>query len=308
MSLISQLFRQLTKTDCPPEIETELIDYIKTFNGNAKIHKLLNIFNNTIADDEYVKCMKMKLPELKQYSKLYVNNRIRVSTFSSSGSTGGVIKRDYAYSCSYTKIFNYIEEKAKELMCDIMFNQDRFYDYQQDKVISIQEKQEIMVECITPLLEEKTNEIIKSYGRYKDMWKKHNICVGRGLDGDIKQELKDKFDMKLEYWDKDKINVELLISRLQQYYMGQMKVLRSRFKKLSLNRARKSDSMCHSLISSFSHYHKSTAEPICYFEINLLNDNISRKTSMKCIKTMYDIVSFNYDERYDCERRYQYIK
>ena len=57
MSLISQLFRQLTSIDCPPDIERELIDYIKTFNGNIKIHRLLNIFSNTVADDEYVKCM-----------------------------------------------------------------------------------------------------------------------------------------------------------------------------------------------------------------------------------------------------------
>ena len=307
MSLISQLFRQLTKTDCPPDIERELIDYIKTFNGNAKIHSLFNIFNNTIADDEYVKCMKMKLPELKEYSRNSHNNRFQVSTFSTSGSTGGVVKVDYAYGCAYTKICSYAEDKAKVLMGDVMFNQERFYDSQQDKVISLQEKQDILEECITPLLDAKIDEITKSYDVYKKMWQKHNICVGRGIDGDIKQKIIDMYERQLVFWDKDIVSIECLVSRLQEDHLQQMKVLRSRFKKLHLNRVRTTCAMRHSFIPSFSHYHKSTAKPICYFECNLLEDDYnSNVCRMWCHHKMFDILSFNYDTRTDCDTRSQY--
>jgi len=302
MSLISQLFRQLTSIDCPPDIERELIDYIKTFNGNAKIHKLLNIFNNTIADDEYVKCMEMKLPELKEYSRNAHNNRFRVSTFSTSGSRGGVVKVDYAYGCAYTKICSYAEEKANVLRDDILFNQQRFYDSQQDKVIVLQEKLDILEECITPLLNAKIDEITKSYDRYKDMWKKHNICVGRGIDGDIKQKVRDMYDRQLGFWDKNTVSIEFLVSRLQEHHLSQIQVLRTRFKKLTLNRVRLTCNMRHSLIPSFSHYNKSTAKPICYFECNLLGD----KRRINCIHNICDVLSFNYDRRYDCETRHQY--
>jgi len=309
MSLISQLFRQLTSIDCPPDIERELIDYIKTFNGNAKIHKLLNIFSNTVADDEYVKCMKMKLPELKQYSKLYDNNRFQVSSFSSSGSTGGVIKRDYAYACAYTEICNYAEEKLDILKNEIMFNNIRYYDSQQDKVISRVEKQDIIMQCISPLLQSKISEITKSYDRYKDLWKKHKIVVGRGADGDIKQKVMDEYDKKLEYWDRNSVTVEILVSRLQEYHLEQIKVLRSRFKKLTLNRERKANVLIHSYIPSFSHHHKSTAKPICFFEYNVIKNYEvwERRSGCKiaCHNTMEDLLDFNYSSR-DTNRRNQY--
>jgi len=309
MSLISQLFRQLTKVDCPPDIERELIDYIKTFNGNAKIHKLLNIFSNSIADDEYVKCMKMKLPELKQYSKSYNNNRFQVSSFSSSGSTGGVIKRDYAYACAYTEICNYAEEKLDILKNEIMFNNIRYYDSQQDKVIGGVEKRHIIMQCISPLLQSKIDEITKSYDRYKDMWQKHKIVVGRGIDGDIKQKVMDEYDKKLELWDRNSVTVEILVSRLQQYHLEQIKVLRSRFKKLSLNRQRKANVLIHSLIPSFSHHHYTIAKPICFFEYNVIKNYEvwERRSGCKiaCHSMMSDLLDFNYSTR-EANRRNQY--
>ena len=309
MSLISQLFRQLTSIDCPPDIERELIDYIKTFNGKTKIHRLLNIFSNSVADDEYVKCMKMKLPELKQYSKSYVNNRFQPSSFSTSGSTGGVVKVDYAYGCAYTKICNYAEEKLEIVKNDIMFNNIRFYDSQQDKVISREEKQEIMMECIAPLIELKISKIMKSYDRYKKIWEKNNICVGKNFDGTVKEEVISMFEKRLLFWDRNSVTVETLVSRLQKNHLEQMKVLRSRFKKLHLNRERKADCMNHSFIPSFTHYHKSTAKPICYFEYNVLKgfEVWERRSGCKisCSSIMGDLLDFNYIRK-ETNRRNQY--
>ncbi len=309
MSLISQLFRQLTKVDCPPDIERELIDYIKTFNGNIKIHRLLNIFSNSVADDEYVKCMKMKLPELKQYSKLYDNNRFQVSSFSSSGSTGGVIKRDYAYACAYTEICNYAEEKLDILKNEIMFNNDRFYDSQQDKVINRGEKQDIIMQCISPLLQSKISEITKSYDRYKDLWKKHKIVVGRGIDGDIKQKVMNEYDKKLEYWDRNSVTVETLVSRLQEHHLEQIKVLRSRFKKLFLNRRRQANILTHSYIPSFSHHHYTIAKPICYFEYNVIKhyEVWERRSGCKISShsMLKDLIDFDYSTK-ETNRRNQY--
>jgi len=296
MSLISQLFRQLTKTDCPPDIERELIDYIKTFNGNVKIHRMFNIFNNTIADEEYVKCMKMKLPELKEYCRNGHNNRFQISSFSTSGSTGGVVKVDYAYGCAYTKICSYAEDKVKALKKDIMFNQIRFYDTQQDKVILLEEKIDILAKGINPLIDAKINEINKSYDAYKKMWSKHNISVGRGIDGDIKQKIIDMYERQLGFWDKDTVSIEFLVSRLQEHYLSEIQVLRSRFKKLTLNRERKNHNLYHTLIPSFSHYHKSTAKPICYFHCNILEKRGEKYfSSIKCADYMGDILEFNYD-------------
>tara|TARA_R110001592_G_scaffold135978_1_gene352639 strand:+ start:637 stop:1575 length:939 start_codon:yes stop_codon:yes gene_type:complete len=310
MSLISQLFRQLTSIDCPPDIERELIDYIKTFNGNVKIHRLLNIFSNTVADDVYVKCMKMKLPELKQYSKLYDNNRFQVSSFSTSGSTGGVVKVDYAYACAYTEICNYAEEKLDILKNEIMFNQLRYYDSQQDKVISRVEKQDIIMQCISPLLQSKISEITKSYDRYKNLWKKHKIVVGRGSDGDVKQSVMDMYDKKLEYWNRNSATVETLVSRLQKDHLEQMKVLRSRFKMLTLNRVRHADILNHSYIPSLSHYHKSTAKPICYFEYNVIKDyEVWERRSgckIRSCSMMTDLLDFNYPSSHTIRRNQYY--
>ena len=309
MSLISQLFRQLTSIECPPDIEDILIEYLTTHKKYAKVSRMFNIFNNTIADDEYDKCMKMKLPELKQYSKFYDNNRFTVSSFSSSGSTGGVVKVDYAYGCAYTQICSYAEEMLDNLKNDIMFNNDRFYDSQQDKVIDRGEKNDIIMECIVPLIQLKIYEINKSYDRYKRIWEKHNICVGRGCDGDVKQSVMDMYDKKLEYWDRNSVTVETLVSRLQKDHLEQMKVLRSRFKMLTLNRVRKTDCMAHSFIPSFSHYHKSTAKPICYFEYNVIkNFEVWERRSggkITCCHTMGDLLDFNYFQL-ETNRRNQY--
>ena len=306
MSLISQLFRQLTSIDCPPDIERELIDYIKTFNGNVKIHRMFNIFNNTIADDEYVKCMNMKLPELKEYSRNGNNNRFRVSTFSTSGSTGRVVKVDYAYGCAYTKICSYAEDKAKVLMDDIMFNQTRFYDTQQDKVILYDEKQEIIGKCIHPLMQKEIDEINKAFDRYKIMWATNTeYREFSPVDDYLQTKVLQKAQKLADKWNIKKRPLYLILEQLKEKHRITIDSLLNRFKKLTLNRARKTDSMPHSFIPSFSHYHKSTARPICFFECNLLTELKPRR--IRCNHNMDDVIKFNYRRRWEFDTRNQYL-
>jgi len=152
-------------------------------------------------------------------------------------------------------------------------------------------------------------EIVKiniAFDKYKKMWEKgKDFKKFSVVDDYLQTKVLQEAQKLADKWDINKQPLYLILEQLKEKHRITIDTLLNRFKKLTLNRERKTDSMPHSFIPSFSHYHKSTARPICFFECNLLTE--LKPGRIRCNHFMGDVIKFNYRRRWEFDTRDQYL-
>ena len=119
MSIINQLSRQLIGLNIPDELERYLIDYIKTFNANNKVFKLLNIIDCKFHDGF---CRSLTDMNVKQLHSVRRDMDIRTCDIIGSGKNMNVRREDLIRGITG----RYLDEKCEEKF--IRFNNDNLFN------------------------------------------------------------------------------------------------------------------------------------------------------------------------------------
>tara|TARA_R110000823_G_scaffold283620_5_gene401790 strand:+ start:244 stop:1026 length:783 start_codon:yes stop_codon:yes gene_type:complete len=123
MSIINQLCRQKTGMSMPCDLEKVLVDYIKTFNGNDKVFKLLNIidckFKDQFCDDLYGMTVK-------QLNVVRKEMRIRPCNIVGTGVKDSVLRCDLIDGLMGIYLDKKYEKNFEEFSGDSIFNQDKY--------------------------------------------------------------------------------------------------------------------------------------------------------------------------------------
>ena len=139
MSIVNQLCRQLTGISIPCDLEQYLVDYIKTFNGNDKVFKLLNIIDCKFKDQF---CDNLCDMTIKQLHVVRKEMDIRPCNIVGTGVKGNVRREDLIRGITGRYLDTKYEQKFREFTDDNIFSPKKyrykktkeFYTYTQMKV------------------------------------------------------------------------------------------------------------------------------------------------------------------------------
>ena len=177
MSIINQLCQQLTGINIPCDLEKFLIDYIKTFNGNGKVFKLLNIidckFNDLFCDNLYGMT-------IKQLTQVRIQMDVRPCNIVGTGVKGNVRREDLIRGLIGSYLDKKYEQKFREFNADSLFTKNlyhykgrkEFYTYNQMKDRMIEFKKQFITEqtknhiCMIRMIQEESGIRSNNAERY----------------------------------------------------------------------------------------------------------------------------------------------
>ena len=130
MSLINQLSRQLTGLNIPCDLERCLIDYIKTFNANNKVFKLLNIIDCKFHD---AFCRSLTDINVKQLNSVRREMNIRTCDIIGSGKNMNVRREDLIRGITGRYLDEKYEEKFNRFCDDNLFSNIKRFRYKKTR-------------------------------------------------------------------------------------------------------------------------------------------------------------------------------
>jgi hypothetical protein len=228
MSIINQLCRQKTGIDIPDDIEKCLIDYIKTFNGNGKVFKLLNIIDCKFKNQF---CESLNGMTVKELNGVRKQNDIRPCELVGTGKNCNVGREDLIRGITGRYLDQKYTTNFREFVKDSLYCGERYRYGKTEKYYTSTQMSKRMTDFKSAFITQETRDNIKTIRMIQEKTGVHSnnaeLYINELLSNDYNKHYTECLEEKRKYkyinyrgHDRVKINLpELYETRPKSGYM-----------------------------------------------------------------------------------------